>query len=310
MGLARQLLLHGSRNRWLARRLPRRRFVRRAVRRFMPGEELSDATGAAARLGERGFGTIFTLLGENVTSGDEARGVADQYVAAVEAIEAEDLDTGLSVKPTHLGLDIGPEVAAANLDSLLGRAGTADRDVALDMEATPYVDPTLELYRRLRPRHPRAGICLQAYLYRTADDLESLLPLSPAIRLVKGAYAEPPGLAWPRKSDVDESYLRLATRMLEARRGDEAMQPAFGTHDERLIDEIRARAESLGIPAGAVEFQLLYGIRRELQERLLAAGHRVRILISYGPHWFPWYMRRLAERPANVGFVLRSLFRN
>ncbi|MFO7586531.1 MAG: proline dehydrogenase family protein [Gemmatimonadota bacterium] len=310
MGVARDLLLRGSQSHWMAEHLPRRRFVRRAVRRFMPGEELADATGAASLLAEKGLGTVFTILGENVESPDATRAVVRQYVAALEAIDAGGLDADLSVKPTHLGLDLDAELAAANLDALLGRAGEARRLVAIDMEASPYVDHTMELYRRLRARHEGAGICLQSYLHRTERDLETLLPLSPMVRLVKGAYAEPADVAWPRKDDVDESYLRLATRLLEARREDPRLRVAFGTHDERLIDVIRARGAGLGLPPDALEFQLLYGIRRELQERLAASGHRVRVLISYGSHWFPWYMRRLAERPANVGFLLRSVLRD
>lgn len=310
MGLARDLLLRGSQNRWMAEHLPRRRSVRRAVRRFMPGETLADATGAAGLLAGKGLGSVLTILGENVDSPEAARAVVDEYATALSAIDASGLDADLSVKPTHLGLDLGTELAAGNLETLLVRAAAAGRLVAIDMEASPCVDRTLDLYRLLRARHEGAGICLQAYLYRTEADLEALLPLAPMIRLVKGAYAEPDDVAWPRKSDVDASYLALATRLLAARRDDPGVRVAFGTHDERLIEAIRARAAGMGLSADAWEFQLLFGIRRDLQERLAASGHRVRVLISYGAYWFPWYMRRLAERPANVGFVLRSLVRS
>lgn len=309
MGVARDLLLRASESRWLADRLPHRPFVRRAVRRFMPGERLEDATAAAGLLAESGLGTVLTILGENVDSAGASRAVVDEYRMALDAIGTLGLDADLSVKPTHLGLDLGTELAAENLEALASHAEARGRLVALDMEASACVDPTLELYRRLRAGHRNVGVCLQAYLFRTEGDLETLLPLAPMIRLVKGAYAEPADVARPRKSDVDASYLALATRLLEARRADPGVRVALGTHDERLIQAVRLRAAEIGLPPDAWEFQLLYGIRRDLQERLAASGHRVRVLVSYGPSWFPWYMRRLAERPANVGFVLRSLLR-
>lgn len=304
------MLLQCSESSWLRERLSHRAFVHRAVRRFMPGEELSDAVDAARRLSAHQLGAVFTLLGENVTSAEESRGVAVAYERALEAVRAADLDVDLSVKATHLGLDIAEQVALDNLDSVIGAAAEAGRLVALDMEATNYVDRTLELYRELRSRHENVGVCLQAYLYRTAADIDSLLELGPMIRLVKGAYKEPADVAWPRKADVDLNYLLLADRLLEARRSDPRVRIAFGTHDERMIDSIIRRVEDLGLPPESCEFQMLYGIGRDLQMRLAASGHPVRVLVSYGAHWFPWYMRRLAERPANVGFVLRSMVRN
>jgi proline dehydrogenase len=175
------------------------------------------------------------------------------------------------------------------------------------MESSRYVDATLELYRELRSHYHNVGICLQSYLYRTVEDLASLVPLGAAIRLVKGAYMEPPDTAFPRKSDVDENFVRIAKRLL----GEEAracgVRVGFGTHDVAVITRIRDFAEGAGVPKDAYEVQMLYGIRRDAQARLAAAGYRLRVLISYGSAWFPWYMRRLAERPANLGFVLRSL---
>jgi len=310
MGLARHLLLRGSESRWLGERLAHRPFVHRAVQRFMPGEELGDAIAAARELSARSLATVFTLLGENVRSAEESAGVEAEYGCALQAISTAELDADLSVKATHFGLDLGEQLAFDNLDRLIASAGAAGRLVALDMEATGYVDRTLDLYRSLRERHENAGICLQAYLYRTQADLESLLELGPMVRLVKGAYNEPANAAFPRKSDVDLNYLLLADRLLVARKSDPRVRIAFGTHDERMIDSIIRRVDELGLPPDACEFQLLYGIGRELQLRLAGAGHPVRVLVSYGSHWFPWYMRRLAERPANVGFVLRSMARN
>lgn len=310
MGLARHLLLRGSESRWLGERLAHRPFVHRAVRRFMPGEELDDAIEAARGLATRSLATVLTQLGENVSSAEETVGVATAYGRALLAIVAAGLDTDLSVKATHLGLDLGEQLAFDNLDRLLADAGAAGRLVALDMEATGYVDRTLDLFRALRARHENAGICLQAYLFRTEADLDSLLELGPMVRLVKGAYNEPADVAFPRKADVDLNYLLLADRLLEARQSDPRVRIAFGTHDERMIESIIRRVDEMGLPPDACEFQLLYGIGRDLQLRLAAAGHPVRVLISYGSRWFPWYMRRLAERPANVGFVLRSMARN
>ena len=308
MSLARRLLLSASTSPWLARQMSDRRAVQRAVRRFMPGEKLSDAVTASERLRADGLHTLLTLLGENVENSEEAVAVADAYADAVEAIAQAGLSSDLSVKPTHLGLDLGAEVAEAGLRDIVARAGAAGRLVAIDMEASVYVDRTLELYRRLRSDHENVGLCLQAYLHRTEEDLRSLLPLKPMIRLVKGAYREPEDVAWPRKQDVDAAFVARAGELLDAVQDDPATRVAFGTHDEAMIDSVRSMAAERGMERDAFEFQMLYGIRRDLQQNLASEGYAVRVLISYGSQWFPWYMRRLAERPANVWFVVKSLF--
>lgn len=321
--MIRPLLLWASRNPFLSERLPRYGFARRAVRRFMPGERLEDALREAERLrDERGVGTIVTLLGENV--GDEAgvRGVADHYREVLDEVGRRRLDTEISVKPTHLGLDLDPELARELIGGLCDRAraaaepergteGSAGRSpvVWIDMEGSEYVDRTLSLYRSLREEHPNVGVCLQAYLRRTPDDLGSLLPLQPAIRLVKGAYAEPAEVAFPNKADVDRAYRELGRSLLEATARGEAFRPAFGTHDAALVGALGEEARRLGLPEAAHEVEMLYGIGTELQERLVAEGRQLRVLVSYGDAWFPWYMRRLAERPANLWFVVRSLWR-
>lgn len=278
------------------------------MRRFLPGEDLSDAIEASEALRVEGLQTILTLLGENVEDEAAAMAVADAYREAIEAIAGSGLPSDISVKPTHLGLDLGLEVAEACLREVVVRAGAAGRLVAIDMESSVYVDDTLELYRRARREHANVGLCLQAYLYRTADDLMELLPVDPMIRLVKGAYREEDQVAWPRKSDVDTAYLARAAELLEGLRSRSGLRVAFGTHDVAMIDGIRKIASDLGIDRDAFEIQLLYGIRRGLQKQLAAEGYAVRILVSYGDHWFPWYMRRLAERPANTWFVIRSMF--
>jgi proline dehydrogenase len=307
VSIAQKLILRGSTSPWLSRQLSKRRFVQRAVQRFMPGEGMDDAVGAATGLQIAGMRSILTLLGESVLDSADADDVVNHYEGLVEAIAGSGLAADLSVKPTHLGLELGSDVVEAGLRSVVTRAGAAGRLVVIDMEASEYVDDTLELYRRIRADHQNVGICLQSYLYRTEQDLEALLPLKPMIRLVKGAYRESEDLAWPKKIDVDNAFMARAAQLLEATRADPDIRIAFGTHDDRMIDLIRRQAADLGLARDAFEIQLLYGIRRDLQAELVAEGYVVRILISYGPNWFPWYMRRLAERPANVLFMLRSV---
>lgn len=303
----RQLLLWASRNRFLRERLPRLGFVRRAVRRFMPGEEPEDALRETERLAELGIGTLLTLLGENVEEAAEARQVTEHYLEVLDRVEERGLDAEPSVKLTQLGLDLGRDLALESLLAVVERGARAGRVVWVDMEGSETTDVTLELYRRARSAHPNVGVALQAYLYRTEADLEALLPLEPRIRLVKGAYAEPPHIAFRDKARVDDNYLRLARRLLDAAAAGEAF-PAFGTHDVRMIRQIQAEAERRGLSRSAYEFEMLYGIGREEQARLAAEGYRMRVLISYGEAWYPWYMRRLAERPANLWFLVRSLF--
>ncbi len=306
MGVLRTLLLAGSQNRWLRERAPRYRFVRRTVERFIPGETLDAALQAGLALQEQGIGTVFTYLGENVTDAQEAEAVAAHYADVLARIRAWPQPAEVSVKLTQLGLDLDPELCSANLRRILD-AAAPHQTVWIDMESSPYVDITLETYRRARAVYPNVGVCLQAYLYRTERDLLSLLPLRPAIRLVKGAYREPPDRAFPRKRDVDANFFALAQRLL----GDEArrtgVRAAIATHDRALIRRIAAFAAAAGIPRSETEFQMLYGIQREEQQRLAREGYRMLVLISYGSSWFPWFMRRLAERPANLLFLLRHL---
>lgn len=306
MSISRRLLLAASRSERLAGLLRRRRFVGRAVRRFMPGDELSDALEAAQRFAAGGLGTVVTKLGENVTTLEEAQAVARHYLGALDEIHHAALPTQVSVKLTQLGLDVDRDACEQALRSLVERAGAGGSTLWIDMEDSRYTDATLEIYRRLLTERPNVGVCLQAYLRRTPADLEALLPLEPAIRLVKGAYAEPPEAAFPRKHDVDAAYYALAERLVAAAaRG--AARPVFGTHDMGLVARIRGRIAALGVPRGRCEFHLLYGIRERDQRALAGEGESVRVLISYGSAWFAWYMRRLAERPANVWFVLKNL---
>ncbi|MDQ5870978.1 MAG: proline dehydrogenase family protein [Acidobacteriota bacterium] len=305
MSLLRNVFLAASENRWLRERAVRYPFVRRAVSRFMPGETADEALAAARALG---VGAVLTRLGENLRDAAEAADVTKHYLEVLDRIHRENLDVEISVKPTQLGLDFSREECERHLRELVARARELANWVWLDMESSAYTDATLDLYRRTRADFPNTGVCVQSYLYRTAADVESLIALGSGIRLVKGAYREPPDKAFPKKEDVDESYFRLAARMLSADARAKGVRAIFGTHDPVLIRRTEELARAEGLPPDALEFQLLYGIRRSEQVRLAAAGYRFRVLISYGEAWFPWYMRRLAERPANVFFVLRSLF--
>lgn len=309
MSAARKILLAMSTNAWLRERATKTAFVRRSVSTFMPGERLEDAMAAASAQQAQGIGTIFTKLGENLTRVEEAENVTRHYLDTLDVVQAAGLRAQISVKPTQLGLDLDKELCFRNLQRLVDRAAERDTFVWIDMESSPYVDPTLDLFRRTRARSPLIGIALQAYLYRTEKDIESLLPLGSAIRLVKGAYLESADVAFPKKADVDEHFYKLSCRLL----GDEAQRAGgllhIATHDPRLVDRLAAFIDGHGVPKSAYEYSMLYGIQRPLQQRLVQAGRPLRVLIAYGEYWFPWYMRRLAERPANVMFVVKNLFR-
>ena len=308
MSVMRKVLLASSTNAWLRERATKAAFVRRSVRKFWPGERVEDALAAARALQPQGITTILTALGENLTGADEAEAVTQHYLEVFDKVAAAGLDAHVSVKPTQLGLDLDRAMCERNLDRLLERADQRNNFLWIDMEYSRYVDPTLELFRRARARSPRIGIALQAYLYRTAKDVESLIPLGPAVRIVKGAYLEPPDIAYPKKSDVDENFYKLCVRLMspEAQRADALLHIA--THDAPLAERLGAYAREHGVPPSAYEYAMLYGIGVTQQKRLAAEGKRLRVLISYGEYWFPWYMRRLAERPANVWFVVKNLF--
>lgn len=273
----------------------------------MPGERIDDALAAAAGFRQRGIGAVLTELGENVTDPAGADAAAHHYTDVLARLRASGLDGNLSVKLTQLGLDIDEARCYATLRALVEGAKRQDGFVWIDMEQHTYVDRTLDIYRRLVSESPNVGVCLQAYLYRTPRDLTSLIPLGGGVRLVKGAYREPPNVAYPRKRHVDDAFFALATQMIAPEARAAGLRAVFGTHDRRLISRIQDHVEAAGIPRDAFEFHLLFGIQRAEQARLAREGSRVRVLISYGEQWFPWYMRRLAERPANLLFVAKSI---
>jgi len=304
----RTLLLKASDNAWLREHGTRAPFVRRAVSRFMPGEGFDDMMGAARAMAAQGIAGVFTRLGENVRDAAEADAVAAHYADAIARVHAAGMDCEPSIKLTQLGLDIDRDFTFGHARRLAHAAHDAGTFLWVDMEQSPYVDRTLDLVRDLRKEVPRVGVCLQAYLLRTPEDLDDMIERGIGIRLVKGAYKEPPTVASPQKADVDAQYFRLAQAMLGERARAKGARAVFGTHDLRLIARIREHAAATDVPSGQYEFHMLYGIQREEQLRLAGDKALVRVLIAYGPYWFPWYMRRLAERPANVWFVAKNLF--
>ena len=307
MALMRSILLAASQNTWLRENAVNYPFVRRSVSRFMPGESLDAAMQAARGLEQKKIASVFTNLGENVKDRAEALQVTEHYVEALRRIHDSGLQAEISVKLTQLGLDLSLDFCFENLDRIIAQENK-DAIVWVDMEASPYVDATLDIYKRALAKYPNTGICLQVYLYRTQKDVEALLPLRPSIRLVKGAYKEPPEIAFPKKQDVDENYFSLATAIMAAQSTGSCVRAAFGTHDVNLIRRLAGHAAQNGFPKNHFEVQMLYGIQREEQERLAREGYRSAVLVAYGTYWYPWFVRRLAERPANLWFMARNLF--
>jgi proline dehydrogenase len=307
MSFGRTAILKAAQNPWLRERAPRLGFVRRSVNRFMPGEDAADALAAARMLAGKGIASVLTHLGENISDRAEAEHVKQHYIELTQRIVTAQLPAEISIKLTQIGLDLDPEFCYANVVAIIERT-PADRTVWIDMEQSPYVDATLSIYKRARAAYANVGICVQAYLYRTEQDLNSLIPLRAAIRLVKGAYNEPAELAFPKKKDVDENYLHLAQRLLSPESRRLGVRAAIATHDQALITKLNDWASAQGVPKHSIDYQMLYGIQRAEQVRLAEAGYRSTVLIAYGTFWFPWFMRRLAERPANVLFLARNFF--
>jgi len=300
----REGILLAARNHWLGDHLPRLGFVRATVGRFMPGETMEDALGAAERLAAEGIPVTFTYLGENVESAAGADAVVEHYLRLLDLIEGRGLDAEVSVKPTHLGLDLDPEETFQRLRRLAKRSAALGKHLFLDMESVPYVDPTLSIYRRLREEFESTGVCIQAYLHRTPQDVADLLAAGASIRLVKGAYREPGDVVIRDRRTIQATFEKLALEFLRLSDGGRL---ALATHDVPLLTEIERRAAAAGLGRDAYEIQMLYGIRVADQRRLAAEGSRVRVLISYGTHWYPWFMRRLAEHPGNVWLAIRNL---
>ncbi|HUG31024.1 MAG TPA: proline dehydrogenase family protein [Candidatus Limnocylindria bacterium] len=303
----RRLLLWMARNRWLRDHLPRLWFAKRAVRRFMPGEDAASALDAAAKFRADGITSMFTRLGENITTVEEGDEVVEHYLGLMADIRTRDLDGEVSVKLTQLGYDLDVERTLGHAARLAERAAENDKTLWIDMEGSAYAEGTIAFYERLKADHPNTGLCLQSYLRRTAADVQRLLPLDPQIRLVKGAYAELESIAYQSKHDVDANFVALGVALLEGARSGRQVRLGLGTHDVRLIEQIAEHARAMDLPKSSFEVEMLYGIRMDQQRRLAKEGYLVRNLIAYGHAWYPWYMRRLAERPANVIFALRQI---
>ncbi len=272
--------------------------------RFVAGERLEDAIKAALELGRRGADVELDYLGENVQDLPQARAAGEVYLDLLERLKAAGLTSHISLKLTQMGLDVDADLCRSNLEAVVGRAEALGSFVWIDMEGSDYTDRTIETYLQLRAGHPGLGIALQAYLYRAKADLHRILSAGGTVRLTKGAYNEPASIAYPSKRDVDLSFQRLSELLLSS-----GTFQAIATHDEKMIRHAIEYARSNGVDRRAYEFQMLYGVRRDLQESLLREGYRVRVYVPYGSQWYPYFMRRLAERPANVFFLLGSVLR-
>jgi proline dehydrogenase len=284
----------------------RNRLAARFAARFVAGEGVETAMAAVRDLGAASITATLDLLGESVTRPEEARAARDTYLQVLDRVHAASAEANVSVKLTQMGLDIDERLCVEYVRALLARAKRRGSFVRVDMEGSAYTAKTLELFTRVL--HPEfgdtVGIVLQSYLRRTAEDVEAMIALGARVRLCKGAYKEPPAVAFPDKRDVDANYVACLERLL-----DRGRYPAIATHDERLLTHAKAFARGRGIDPSRFEFQMLYGVRRDLQRRLRAEGYNVRVYVPFGSHWYPYLMRRLAERPANIGFMLGNLLR-
>ena len=274
------------------------------TRRFVAGEDLADAVEAIRQLNLRGISASFDHLGESITSEAETRKEVNEYVRVLDSIHEGGLDSNVSVKLTQLGLDVSQDLCYANTRTIVEAALRYDNFVRIDMEDSTKTDATLEVFKRLRAEFENVGIVIQAYLFRSEKDTEELLELGARVRLCKGAYKEPPSVAFPRKADVDANYIKLTKMLLSS-----SAYHGIATHDENMIAATIQFTKERNISPDKFEFQMLYGIRRDLQDKLVRDGYRMRVYVPYGRYWYPYFMRRLAERPANVWFVLRNMIR-
>jgi len=306
MSLGRNILLWCSRNEWLKNRFPKMKFTRRAVKKFMPGESVEDAIKATRKLLENNIPTTFTHLGENITTLEEAEENTKHYIALLDKIHNKNLDIEISLKLTQIGFDLSFDRTFELFSQIADKTKSCNNFVFIDIEDSSYVDKTIEFYKKIKKNYDIVGLCLQSYLYRTMKDIEQMMDIKPTIRLVKGAYKEPETVAIKSKKQVDENFFKLSEFLLNKIK-DQNWRTAFATHDMNMVKLIEDEGARLEIDKSKLEFHMLYGIRSSEQFKLAAAGYGVRVLISYGESWFPWYMRRLAERPANIGFVLRNL---
>ena len=309
MSLMRKLLLWASTNAWLRERAMRTRFVRLSVRKFMPGEQVEDAITAAVHLQPNGVNAIFTKLGENISHLSEAEEVYAHYLKVLDLIKSAGISGEISIKPTQLGYDQDQNACFDYCMKILKACEAQGTIFWIDMEGSAYTQGTINLFKRLRAHSAKVGIAIQAYLLSTDRDLEELAALGATVRMVKGAYLEPASVAFAEKSKVNEQYYKNCVRLLQPDADTPGALLHIATHDTGIQDQILAYVAQHGIEKRRYEFAMLYGINTPRQLNLAQRGERVRCLVAYGEYWFPWYMRRLAERPANIGFVLRNAFK-
>ncbi|HTP07033.1 MAG TPA: proline dehydrogenase family protein [Anaerolineae bacterium] len=307
--MMRSFLLWLSRNKTVRGWLTSWGFARRAARRFVAGDTIEDALQAIRELNTLGISATLDHLGENVETADDATRSTEDYLKALEALGASGVQSHVSIKLTALGFDLGDELCRANVVRILTKAKTIGTLVTIDMESTEYTERTLKFFRDLHREFDNVGIVIQSYLYRSEADIAALCKEGAHVRLCKGAYKEPPVHAFPKKADVDASYVRLMKMLLSPGARANKTFGAIATHDAKMIEATCQYAQEQLVPRGEFEFQMLHGIRRDLQKQLAADGYGMRVYVPYGTEWYPYYMRRLAERPANVWFIVSNFFR-
>jgi proline dehydrogenase len=301
----RTFFLFLSRQKQLRKWMETSRWARRLSARFVAGDNLPDALATCQRINAEGIAVTLDHLGENVTSLEEAAASRDAYLRALNEIANLKIDGNVSLKLTQFGMDLSLAECTANVEALVSQAAALGNFVRVDMESSEYTDRTLDLVVNLHDRYKTTGTVIQAYLYRSRKDVEMLCARGIRVRLCKGAYLEPPAVAFKSKADVDRNFVELMNILLET-----GVYPAIATHDEKIVEQTKNFVESRKIQRDSFEFQMLYGIRRDIQKRLVSEGYRLRLYVPYGQAWYPYFMRRLAERPANVFFLARNLLRS
>lgn len=302
--MTKSILLYLSTSEGFKNFLTRFKSFNNVTRRFVAGEEMAQAVEAIRQLNGKGISATFDHLGESISKEEETRAEVMEYQRLIDAIETNALNSNVSVKLTQLGLDISSDLCYANTRAIVEAAKARENFVRIDMEDSTKTDATLDIFRRLRGEFDNVGIVVQSYLYRTEKDVEELLRLGARIRLCKGAYKEPESVAFQKKADVDANYVKVMKMLLPS-----GIYHGIATHDPNMIDATKQFAKEAGIAPDKFEFQMLYGIRRDLQESLVKEGYRMRVYVPYGKFWYPYFMRRLAERPANIWFVMKNMLK-
>lgn len=305
--MIRTILIYMSQNEIFRKFVMKFPLSKRMSRRFVVGEKLYEAVEAIAHLNENGITATLDHLGENVKDEKDAKASAAAYLEILEEIKRSGIHSHVSLKLTQMGLDVGEEVCYRNVEEIVRLAEKYSNFVRIDMEGSPYTQKTIDIFYRLRGYHKNVGIVIQAYLYRSQGDIERIIEKGYDVRLCKGAYRENEDIAFPKKKDVDANYIKLTEMLLSEKARRNGVYPAIATHDEKIINWVRGIVEKNNIGKETFEFQMLNGIRRDLQRELVKEGYKVRIYVPYGDQWYPYFMRRLAERPANLIFLIKNI---